>query len=119
MIINTSDIKHIYMAVSTVDMRKSIDGLSMLVSQAFNLDVLDGCMFIFTNKHRNRIKLLYYDGNGFWLLFKRLEKGNFKWITDDKSDIRLIDERQLRWLLDGSAIEQKYALKSELNRIII
>lgn len=119
MIINTSDIKHIYLSSTYTDMRKSIDGLSLIVSMSYGLDVMDGSLFIFTNKARNRIKILYYDGNGFWLLFKRLEQGKFKVYEDDKSDTILLDERQLRWLLEGLQIHQKQALKSIKNRLII
>lgn len=56
MIINTSDIKHIYLATGYVDMRKSIDGLALIVSMEFDLDVMNGSLFIFTNRARNRIK---------------------------------------------------------------
>lgn len=119
MIINTSDIKHIYLAAGYVDMRKSIDGLALIVSMEYDLDAMDGSLFIFTNRARNRIKMLYYDFNGFWLLFKRLEQGKFKIYEDEKNDTRIIDERQLRWLLEGLEIDQKSAHKSVENRLII
>lgn len=119
MIIDTRDVKHIYLATSYVDMRKSIDGLSVIVSLSFNLDPMDKSIFIFTNKARNRIKILYYDSTGFWLLFKRLEQGKFKIYEDEKNDTRVIDERQLRWLLEGLEIDQKHALNSSNNRLII
>lgn len=119
MIINTQDIKHIYLSNTYTDMRKSIDGLSLIVSMSYGLDVMDGSLFIFTNKARNRMKMLYYDGNGFWLLCKRLEQGTFKVYEDDKRDTTLLDQRQLRWLLEGLQIHQKQALKSVENRLII
>lgn len=119
MIIDTREVKHIYLSTQYTDMRKSIDGLALIVSMSFGLDVMDGSLFIFTNKSRNRIKILFYDSNGFWLFFKRLEQGKFKVCEDDKSDTKTIDERQLRWLLEGLEIEQKYALKSVKNRLII
>lgn len=119
MIINTNEIKHIYLANNYVDMRKSIDGLALIVSMQFDLDVMDGSMFIFTNRVRNRIKILYYETNGFWLFFKRLEQGKFKVREDPNSDTKLIDARQLRWLLEGLEVEQKFAHKSVENRLII
>lgn len=119
MIINTSDIKHIYLATGYVDMRKSIDGLALIVSMEFDLDVMDGSLFIFTNRARNRIKMLYYDFNGFWLFFKRLEQGKFKVHDNPKSSTRIIDERQLRWLLEGLETDQKFAHKSVENRLMI
>lgn len=119
MIIDTRKIKHIYLATSHIDMRKSIDGLALIVSMEFGLDVMDGSVFIFTNRARNRIKMLYYDVNGFWLFFKRLEQGKFRIYEDEKSDTRIIDERQLRWLLEGLEIDQRFAHKSAENRLII
>lgn len=86
MIIDTREIEHIYLATSHIDMRKSIDGLALTVSMEFRLDVMGGSVFIFTNRARNRIKMLYYDVNGFWLFFKWLEQGNFKVYEDEKID---------------------------------
>lgn len=92
MIINTREIRHIYLASSHVDMRKSIDGSALIVSMQFDLDVMDGSLFIFTNRVQNRIKMLYYDINGFWLFFKRLESGRFRLPENPQSDTRVIDE---------------------------
>lgn len=119
MIINTQHIKHIHVATSYTDMRKSIDGLSMIVAMSFDLDVMEGSLFIFTNKARNRIKILYYENNGFWLLFKRLEQGKFKIYEDTKTNTKMIEERQLRWLLEGLEMEQISGHKSIKNRLII
>lgn len=119
MIINTRDVKNIYLATSHVDMRKSIDGLSLIVAMEFDLDVMNGSLFIFVNRARNRLKMLYYDNGGFWLILKRLETGKFKVHEDEKTNTRVIDERQLRWLLDGLEIDQKYAIKNMENRLII
>ena len=119
MIINTSEVKHIYLANNYVDLRNSIDGLALIVSMQFDLDVMDGSIFIFTNRARNRLKILYYENNGFWLFLKRLEHGRFRIHEDNNSDTRLIDQRQLRWLLDGLEIEQKFAHKSVKNRLLI
>ena len=70
-------------------------------------------MFIFCNKHRNKIKCMYWDGNGFWLLYKRLEKGRFQFpIRDD--GIATIMKQQLRWLLEGLRMEQKKTFENKL-----
>jgi len=65
MIINTDEIKNIYVAKQFCDMRKQIDGLALIVTSQFNMNVLDHRLFIFTNASRNRIKMLYYEANGF------------------------------------------------------
>lgn len=65
MIINTEEVKNIYISNHFVDMRKSIDGLSLIDYSQFQMNVLDHSLFIFTNRSRNRIKILYYESNGF------------------------------------------------------
>lgn len=71
MIIDTEEIKNIYFSNHYVDMRKSIDGLMLIVTQQFQMNVLDHSLFIFTNRARNRLKILYYENNGFWLFVRR------------------------------------------------
>ena len=78
MIINTDEIKNIYVSKKYCDMRKQIAGLSLIVTSEFKMNVLDHSLFIFTNASRNRIKMLYYEANGFWLFTRRLENGKFK-----------------------------------------
>ena len=71
--------KKVYLACGHTDMRKYIDGLAALVEHSFNLNPFNGALFVFCNQKRNRIKILEWDGVGFWLYCKRLEKGHFKW----------------------------------------
>ena len=78
MIINASEIKNIYVSNRYIDMRKSIDGLSIIVVSQFNLNVLDHSLFIFTNKNRTRIKMLYYESNGFGYLPEDLSTGDLR-----------------------------------------
>jgi len=70
----------IYLALEPVDMRKQYDGLWSLCSQHLGLDPKGGALFVFTNKNRDRIKLLHWDGTGVWVLAKRLEQGRFTWL---------------------------------------
>ena len=86
MIINTDEIKNIYVSKQFCDMRKQIDGLALIVTSQFNMNVLDHSLFIFTNASRNRIKMLYYEANGFWLFTRRLENGKFKFKRHEESD---------------------------------
>ena len=119
MILNTKDIQSIYVAVTYVDMRKSIDGLAHIVTMQFQLEVMDKSMFIFTNRNRNRLKILYYENHGFWLFMRRLDKGTFKIHQVENKDVKMIDEKQLEWLLNGLEIEEKKMLKTVKNRLLM
>jgi transposase len=103
-------IDSVYLARGSTDMRKSIDGLAILVQVEFNLDPFSSSLFVFCNKQRNKLKILHWDTNGFWLYYRRLERGKFHWPTDNTgSGPFKITRRQLNWLLDGLSLEQKKA----------
>jgi len=93
----------IYLVLGFTDMRKNIDTLSILVS-SLNLNIFDGSMFVFCNKKKTIVKILYYDRNGFCLLQKRLDKIKFDWPKNNK-DFKNIKYRELRWLLDGLVLD--------------
>lgn len=114
MIINADEVKNIYVSTHFVDMRKSIDGLTLIVHSQFQMNVLDHSLFIFTNRSRNRIKILYYESNGFWLFIKRLERGKFKIQESQESLTRAITSRQLSWLLEGLEYDEKLKEKQLL-----
>ena len=82
------------------DMRKSIDGLSILISNKLNLNPTDEVTFVFFNKAKNKIKILWWDTNKFILLYTRLEKQNFK-IPMIKDKTIIIEKRELGWLMEG------------------
>ena len=98
----------VWLAAGFTDMRKSIDGLAAIVKYEMGLDPLEPAVFVFCGRRRDRIKLLYWDVNGFWLLYKRLEKGCFRWPSTETKSV-LLTRRQLAWLLDGLHIEQRQA----------
>ena len=99
----------VYLATGVTDMRKSIDGLAVIVSECLELNPLSSSLFVFCNRQQNKIKILHWDGTGFWLYYKRLEKGRFKWPqVNDKESVTLT-RQQLNWLLDGLSLEQKQA----------
>lgn len=109
-----SNINNIYIKVEPTDLRKGIDSYASMVRSEFELDPLcRNNLYIFTNKHHNKLKCLLFDGTGFWLLYKRLESGTFKWVKSKDNKSIQISERQLNWLLDGLKIEQKTAFKIE------
>jgi transposase len=84
-----------------VDFRKSIDGLSGLVEDEFALDPFSAQLFVFTNRRRDKIKILYWERSGFVLWYKRLEKERFPWPTDMGEEVVTLTGRELNWLLDG------------------
>jgi len=90
----------VYLALGVTDMRKAINGLSVLVEQAMTLDPFSGDLFVFCNRRQNIIKILYWDTNGFCLWHKRLEKDRFKW-PKRPDQVWMIDRNQLNWLLAG------------------
>jgi len=100
----------VYLALGNTDMRKSINGLSIIVENHFDLDPFSGPLFVFCNRRRNIMKILYWDRNGFCLWHKRLEKDRFKW-PERSGDTFVIDERELMWLMEGLDVEQKSAHK--------
>jgi transposase len=90
----------VYLALGSTDLRKAINGLSVLVERAMGLDPFCGDLFVFCNRRQNIIKILYWDVNGFCLWLKRLEKHRFKWPQRPEQVLR-INRKQLDWLLAG------------------
>ena len=91
-------------------MRKSIDGLAAVVQQQFHLDPFSNSLFLFCGRHRNKMKALLWEGDGFVLLYKRLENGSFLWPRSE-AELKPITWQQFRWLMEGLQIEQKQAIK--------
>ena len=106
-----SQADHIYIACGHTDMRKAIDGLAAIVQQNFNLDPFSNTLFLFCGRKRNRLKALYWEGDGFVLLYKRLENGRFQW-PKDQTQVRHISPKEFRWLVEGLTIDQPKAVKT-------
>lgn len=104
-----SKAEQVYIACGYTDMRKSIDGLAMIVQQNFQLNPFQNSLFLFCGRRRDRMKALYWEGDGFVLLYKRLENGTFKWPKSAEA-VREITGQQLRWLLEGLCIDQPKAV---------
>ena len=99
----------VYLAIDRTDMRKSIDGLAAIVQESFSLDLFSSSLFVFCNKKRDKIKILQWENCGFWLYYRRLEKGRFQWPTNGSYVTLSVSSRELNWLLDGLSIEQSQA----------
>jgi len=83
------------------DMRKSIDGLSILVQEEMEKNPFDRALFLFCNKRRTHLKALYWEQSGFCVWFKRLEKEKFPWPKKDPEAVVTVTKVQLEWLLKG------------------
>ncbi len=102
-------IERVYLAPGPTDLRKSIDGLAALVSQSFARDPFAPCLFVFFTRQHDKLKILYWEHNGFWLYYRRLERGRFRWPSIPAAAPLVISRRQFRWLLDGLTWEQPQA----------
>lgn len=90
----------IWLYQNPVDFRKQIDGLVMLLSDQLEQDPTSGQLFLFRSRKGDRVKLLFWDRNGFWLMYKRLEKGRFKFPEISNNQCEITTD-QLSWLLSG------------------
>ena len=97
----SDDIDHVWLAREPQDFRKGINGLSIVVEEHLHHDPFSGKLFVFINKARDKIKVLYWERSGFCLWHKRLEKERFKWPEHLAGDVLTLDGQQLNWLLDG------------------
>ena len=98
----------VYLVTGFTDMRKSINGLSIIVSDTLSLDPLSQAWFVFCNKQRDKLKILFWDTNGFWLYYRRLEQGRFQWPNHAQAHVAMgIEQRQLQWLLSGLPVNNK------------
>lgn len=91
----------VWLYTPPVDMRKSIDGLAALVEKDMALSPMMCALFVFCNKRRDKIKLLYWERNGFVLWYKRLEKQRFRWLKPDENETLTVTGADLNRLLDG------------------
>lgn len=93
----------IFLCTQPTDMRKGFNGLSGIVRGAFGADPLDGSLFLFVNRRRDRIKILHFDGSGYWLYYKLLEAGTFEVIASEGWCVQ-IDSTQFAMLLGGVSL---------------
>ena len=93
----------IFLYTQPTDMRKGFDGLSGIVRSELAADPLDGSLFLFVNRRRDRLKILHFDGSGYWLYYRLLEAGTFE-VIPAKGKVTSIDSTQLAMLLAGVSL---------------
>lgn len=98
--LNIYKVEAVFIAPGATDLRKSVDGLSIIVQDSFELDPFSNSLFVFCNRDRTRLKILHWEFNGFWLYYRRLERGKFNW-PQTESDVFKVDISELKWLLEG------------------
>ncbi|WP_299144312.1 IS66 family insertion sequence element accessory protein TnpB [uncultured Vibrio sp.] len=100
------DVTDIYLHKAPVDFRKGINGLSLIVEQHMNLNPFSEALFVFCNRTRDKLKVLYWHRNGFCLWQKRLEEDKFSWPRKMHGTTLSLSQEQWQWLLDGLDIEK-------------
>lgn len=109
---------HVYIVCGYTDMRKSIDGLAAIVQQNYKLDPFSNSLFLFCGKSTTKMKALYWEGDGFVLMYKRLENGRFTWPRSREEALEITDQ-QFRWLMEGlNIIQPRQIRKSDKKRVI-
>lgn len=100
-VISPSSGTRVLLACGPTDLRKSFDGLCGLAASRLAEDPRQGALFVFCNRDRTRIKVLYFDGSGLWVCAKRLEKGRFSWPDASAGEKAAIGAAELSMLLGG------------------
>jgi len=108
MIQGLSEKVHVFIALGATDMRKSINGLSLLVEEQFELNLFSGSYFVFCNRKRDIVKILYWDVSGFAVWMKRLEKDVFRW-PESEHEVIEISHTALGWLLQGLDLQHAHS----------
>jgi transposase len=109
--ISLSAATRVFVVTGPTDLRKSFNGLYAIVSQQLRQDPTSGHVFVFCNRARTRIKLLLWDGSGFWICAKRLERGKFGWPWPQGEDAPVISHEALSLLLGGIDLAQTRSRK--------
>jgi len=110
--------KPVYLCCGYTDMRKSINGLTVLVKSRFTLDPFCGALYVFCNKKRDRMKILEWDEDGFWLYFKRLERGRFRWPGEGSEKTMVLTSEEMMHLIGSAKLEKKLKRREVTQRTI-
>lgn len=110
---------HVLVSCTPCDMRRGIESLTHIVECEFGCDPFAEATYVFISRSADKMKMLRWDVNGFWLWYKKLSCGTFRWSFCDDGMLLEVDPRQLAWLVDGLAIKQPHAHEPVSKRIII
>ena len=108
----------VYLACGVTDLRKSYNGLAAIIKLKFHLDPYSRCMFAFCNRRRTSIKILQWDGSGFWILMKRLDRNAFHW-PDTPDELRQVTLKEIHRLCDGLSLNPWGAFEEHHPKIIL
>lgn len=109
-LIDFTQVENIFIVCGKTDMRRQIDGLAATITEEYDMDVYNDALFLFCGGNKDRFKALYWEGDGFLLLYKRLENGKLNW-PRNQNEVQKLTTQQLRWLLEGLSINQKVSVK--------
>ena len=110
MLNDISSNQQVYLVTGYTDLRRSIDGLAVIIQGQLRLDPFSSALFLFCGRRRDRIKGLLWERDGFLLLYKRLDNGQFQWPRNE-TEAKLLTPQQTRWLLEGLTIDQPKAIR--------
>lgn len=110
-----SGLSNIYLVTGTTDMRRSIDGLMAIIRDTYRMDPFARAVYLFCGRKKNSLKALYFDKDGFVLLYKRLDSGRFQW-PKTASEVRPLTRQEFRWLMEGLSIDQPRAIHPSKRR---
>jgi transposase len=107
----------VYLVTGYTDLRRGIDGLATIIQAQLNLDPFSKALFLFCGRRCDRIKGLLWEGDGFLLLYKRLDNGRFQWPRNEE-ELRPLTWQQFRWLMEGLNIYQKKVIRPVQNQLL-
>ena len=113
--IDLSRVTNYYVACGYTDLRLGIDGLAALVMTQYGKELQEDSLFLFCGRRTDRIKALYWSGDGYVLLYKRLSNGRFQWPRSEQ-ELRKLEPQSFRWLMEGLSIEQPKAIRRSRKR---
>lgn len=110
--IDLSKVKKYYIACGHTDLRLGIEGLAAIVMLQYEMKMDEESLFLFCGRKNDRIKALYWCGDGYVLLYKRLSNGRFQWPRNE-TELKQLDKQSFRWLMEGLKIEQPKAIRKD------